>query len=934
MRTLSSLLLWLLVVPFALVSCAEPERPPWPIPSQPGEPAEVLFTPGQMQVGLEWAESQILHAEEGATRIGMLVDFHAPNVPAALAGSMQVRGFDPYGNPTPWQAPEVTYNEDASVVARADVGHTIYGAQLRLPSGKLDAISNVTLAAIVPEPEYDGPALEKQTGALSLGSFVKPRSAWSAAPPKGCGQDGSKVRMAIHHSAGHASSGGSYAGRVRAIQAYHQDTRGWCDIGYHYLITDDGTVWEGRQIKYQGAHTYPHNKGNIGVNFVGCFHPGADCNKIGLMKPSQAALQAGATLLGLLSKDHGITIDNAQVKPHRGYPSTSTDCPGDYVVEKIPWLFQAAQAGETPPLDDPEPNPTPVPDPEPGPGSGRIVGVIWDLGTAAGPNDASAERLTGAVVSVADLSQSVKPVTAYWEFVVPPGTHTVQASAPGYLTGTATVSVQAGKVTWSSIGLPKAGAGVPPSGPVTFRVRSATNAPLADSVLEIGGKWFLTDATGTAAVALEGPSSVTAYADGYQRHTTTASPGAGTVDIVLGTAPKLAWVGTIQGVVWDAKVTSSPSASGAVHLDQAMIICSNGEARRARAGDAYWSFEVPPGPHTFAAIAPGYPVGQVSASVQAAGSEWASIGLGGGGQAVAPDPEPAPDPDPPPPPPPASPEVCYPGSTSAYDVCLPVVPKGSLGVSGYTYPTGMDSAQYDPPSALLDLEALDGSLKVAPNFQIEEFMQATKGRYGIYSPLTVTHWQSIRTSLGVPLQVNSGYRSPAYNSGIDGAAQFSRHMYGDAADVTASGAVSLSKIQSACYAEGADFVKVYTTHVHCDWRYDPLPAAFWGGASKPGVHPDHGEQDGPAHAWIDLPEWTPSPGDTMTIKARWEGFDEGTPWVTWRVTGPSTTFELHKSTTLRLSLPRCGDYHVRWEVGGLIDGEAVIRVDGSRADCL
>src|SRR5205807_9923599 len=54
------------------------------------------------------------------------------------------------------------------------------------------------------------------------------------------------------------------AGQVRAIQAFHMDTRGWCDIAYHWLIAPDGDVYEGRPLGVVGAHCLNHNTTTVG----------------------------------------------------------------------------------------------------------------------------------------------------------------------------------------------------------------------------------------------------------------------------------------------------------------------------------------------------------------------------------------------------------------------------------------------------------------------------------------------------------------------------------------------------------------------------------------------------------------------------------------------------------------------------------------------
>ena len=53
------------------------------------------------------------------------------------------------------------------------------------------------------------------------------------------------------------------------IRRWHVEERGWSDIGYHYVITRNGVVVQGRNLDKIGAHVKGHNKGTIGICLVG-----------------------------------------------------------------------------------------------------------------------------------------------------------------------------------------------------------------------------------------------------------------------------------------------------------------------------------------------------------------------------------------------------------------------------------------------------------------------------------------------------------------------------------------------------------------------------------------------------------------------------------------------------------------------------------------
>lgn len=190
-------------------------------------------------------------------------------------------------------------------------------------------------------------------------------------------------------------------------------------------------------------------------------------------------------------------------------------------------------------------------------------------------------------------------------------------------------------------------------------------------------------------------------------------------------------------------------------------------------------------------------------------------------------------PDPPVPPGPTQTEACYPGPNNTWDVCLPVISLAKIDDPAYDYPNGDASGvptwllgNYASPTHALDLSAVNPDTKLALNFKVKELMQTEKGPYGVFQPHAVAAIQGVREMLGSPLFVSSGYRSPGYNAGIDGAALFSRHQFGDGVDVY-SETHSLESVIEACCAHGAWFVKLYTSHVHCDWRAEPLDEGFW-----------------------------------------------------------------------------------------------------------
>lgn len=53
------------------------------------------------------------------------------------------------------------------------------------------------------------------------------------------------------------------------IKRWHVVERGWGDVGYHFVIDKDGTVFRGRALGQQGAHCKGHNATSIGICYIG-----------------------------------------------------------------------------------------------------------------------------------------------------------------------------------------------------------------------------------------------------------------------------------------------------------------------------------------------------------------------------------------------------------------------------------------------------------------------------------------------------------------------------------------------------------------------------------------------------------------------------------------------------------------------------------------
>lgn len=112
---------------------------------------------------------------------------------------------------------------------------------------------------------------------------------------------------------------GDQAVNAKEIDRWHRQ-RGFRKIGYHYVITLDGTVETGRPLSEAGAHVVDHNAQTIGICLAGGIDPKTKKSKATYTKAQWASLEK-------LVKELKATYKRAEVVGHRDFPGVKKDCP-------------------------------------------------------------------------------------------------------------------------------------------------------------------------------------------------------------------------------------------------------------------------------------------------------------------------------------------------------------------------------------------------------------------------------------------------------------------------------------------------------------------------------------------------------------------------------------------------------------------------------
>jgi putative cell wall-binding protein len=154
--------------------------------------------------------------------------------------------------------------------------------------------------------------------------------------------------VVIHHTVNSNDYTAEQApGIVRAIQMYHVQQMGWCDVGYNFLVDRFGTIYEGRRggidKQVRGAHAgnWDVNLYTTGIAMIGNFQKVAPPPAL-----KRAVVHLSAWRLSLFGhRPFGtFTINGISMRRISGHrdvnldgfnPSTATACPGQLAYDWI-----------------------------------------------------------------------------------------------------------------------------------------------------------------------------------------------------------------------------------------------------------------------------------------------------------------------------------------------------------------------------------------------------------------------------------------------------------------------------------------------------------------------------------------------------------------------------------------------------------------------
>ncbi|MGW1027640.1 peptidoglycan recognition protein family protein [Streptomyces sp. NPDC002577] len=273
---------------------------------------------------------------------------------SADGGSIRLRTAD--GADGDWKSLSRSGCSDANGGALLVPAGSASGYEVKAPDGATGLRSVALDTSRGPEREVDVPTDPTRV----RGVVYLTRAAWGADESKRFKPDGTEntptayypfQTITVHHTAT-PNDDPDPAATVRAIYELHAITNDWGDIGYHFLIDEEGRIYEGRYSGDDGIpahdadgklvtafHVGGFNSGNLGIALLG-----------NLMEqgPTDAARTSLTRLVRVLCRFHGldpqarltytnpITGTQKEVQSISGHRDwMATECPGEVMYAEL-----------------------------------------------------------------------------------------------------------------------------------------------------------------------------------------------------------------------------------------------------------------------------------------------------------------------------------------------------------------------------------------------------------------------------------------------------------------------------------------------------------------------------------------------------------------------------------------------------------------------
>ncbi|MCC2310080.1 N-acetylmuramoyl-L-alanine amidase, partial [Cellulomonas chengniuliangii] len=249
-----------------------------------------VFEAGSFQtVGVTWPEgqqatdlgAQVRARVDGAWSdwVDLEVDDVAPDPGTVDAASSRRGGTEPvwFGESDAVQLAFEASEQGATGLALTLVGTELASVPTAAPAS-MPAAGATGSAAAAQTTRLVSVVDHGVVPAAASAPRVITRAEWGARAQV-CAPDVARslVGAVVHHTAGSNaySTVAQAMQQIRNDQSYHIDGRGWCDLGYNFVVDKWGNLYEGRANSLTeaviGVHAGGFNTGTVGVSMLGTY---------------------------------------------------------------------------------------------------------------------------------------------------------------------------------------------------------------------------------------------------------------------------------------------------------------------------------------------------------------------------------------------------------------------------------------------------------------------------------------------------------------------------------------------------------------------------------------------------------------------------------------------------------------------------------------
>jgi hypothetical protein len=190
--------------------------------------------------------------------------------------------------------------------------------------------------AVAAKARSDARAVLAQEGRTVTDHRIIPRSEWGATPASGMAEASYPMSaLWLHHSDTVPTDDPLYDMRLLQQIAF---SRGFSDISYTYGLHPDGSICEGRDLRYVGAHTAGNNSTSLAFVLIGDYTT---------TLPTAAQIASARWLRDKLIAEGYLTPGTYPTGGHQDAPGNDTACPGAAAESRLD-LFRAPQDQQAP----------------------------------------------------------------------------------------------------------------------------------------------------------------------------------------------------------------------------------------------------------------------------------------------------------------------------------------------------------------------------------------------------------------------------------------------------------------------------------------------------------------------------------------------------------------------------------------------------------